>query len=63
MPKKYVEARREIEISLPESLVAALDILFFDPARGKPAHGKRSEFIAIAIRDRLLTLKKAEKSL
>ena len=53
MPKKYTEARREIKLSLPESLLIELDLLFYDPVRSKPIHGARSEFISQAIREKL----------
>ena len=36
---------REISVSLPERLVAQVDILLYDPTTGRIEYGKRSELI------------------
>ena len=62
MPKKYVEERREIKLSLPSSLITELDLMFFDPVRGRPRHGARSEFVSRAIHAALTLVKSKEPS-
>ncbi len=51
MPRKYLEPRRRVEIWLPESIKARLDLICLDPLRGKPDYGKRSELIQQLLQD------------
>ena len=51
MPKKRPEELVRIKVSLPASLVAQLNLHFFDPVYGKPEYGKRSALIEQLLRD------------
>lgn len=51
MPKKRPEELARIKVSLPTSLVAQLNLQFFDPVYGKPQYGKRSALIERLLRD------------
>lgn len=45
MPRKFLEPRSRVEIWLPETLKAKLDLACLDPVRGKPNYGTRSALI------------------
>ena len=45
MPRKLLEPRATLEISLPQSLKVRIDLLCMDKLRGKPDYGKRSALI------------------
>lgn len=51
-PKKTIPSIR-VEVSLPHSLVAMMDLLLFSPLEQKVPQGARANFIAAAIKDRL----------
>ena len=51
MPKKFTEPRIRREYYLPESLSLAFDLYLFDPMRGKPKFGRRSEVVEGLIRE------------
>ena len=53
MPRKYVERRERLVLSIPESLGAQLDLLTYDPVRGRPRYGGRSEIAIRALREYL----------
>lgn len=51
---------KEIQITLPEALLMELNLLFFDPAKGRPKYGARSKLIENLLREYLGKLKKGE---
>lgn len=51
-----------VVISLPQSLATKLDLLLFDPVRGKPKYGARSKFIQQLIIDYLRKSKEHQKN-
>lgn len=51
MPRKFLEPRSRIEIWLPETLKAKLDLACLDPVRGKPDYGKRSALVQQLLND------------
>lgn len=50
MPKQRPEKLAKIKVSLPASLLAQVDIHFFDPVTGKPRYGARSALIERLLR-------------
>ena len=52
----------EISVSIPERLLAELDITLYDPLLGKPAYGARSRLIATLLRE-YLTSNQDERAL
>lgn len=51
--RKNMTPRRLIQFSIPETLCAELDVLTFDPVRGKPEHGRRSKIMTQALKEYL----------
>ena len=51
MPRKFLEPRSRVEIWLPETLKARLDLACLDPVRGKPDYGKRSALVQQLLND------------
>jgi len=49
MPKRK-EPRREIIVQLPEKLAAEVDVLLWNPVRGKVKYGARSDLISELLR-------------
>lgn len=60
-PRKAEEGIR-IHFSLPASLVAELNLLTFDPVRGKPAYGQRTKLFTMLLREYLNKKKKEQQN-
>ena len=51
MPREpHIDPPKEVQLSLPTSLVDEVDLLLFDPVRGKLRYGARSNLIARLLR-------------
>lgn len=48
--KPHTDPPIPLKIYLPKSMVEELDLMMYDPLRGKPTYGMRSQFIQNLVR-------------
>lgn len=58
MGRKHGDSRRRINLYISESVLAELQIFYFDPARGKPRYGALSDIVNVALKEHLVSVKK-----
>jgi len=59
--RQHGDTRRRINLYISESILAELQIFYFDPARGKPKYGALSDIVNIALKDHLRKVKGQEE--
>lgn len=63
MPRKaHTDPPKKVTITLPETLKAEVDLLLFDPVRGKRAYGDLSTLIARLLREWVETKRTIEET-
>jgi len=59
--RQHGDIRRRINLYISESVLAELQIFYFDPARGKPQYGKLSDIVNFALKEHLKKVKGTEE--
>lgn len=55
--RAHGDTRRRINLYISESILAELQIFYFDPARGKPKYGALSDIVNAALKEHLHNVK------
>lgn len=55
--RQHGDTRRRINLYISEHTLAELQLLYFDPARGKPKYGALSDLVNEALKDHLNLIK------
>lgn len=59
--RSHNDPHRRINLYINESILTALQILYFDPARGKARYGAMSELVNLALKEHLRMIKENGK--